>query len=105
VVLWWIGLGPVALGARRLALDHCNQVVVATTLVVLLLLFLEARGRPLAVVHDLLPLGLRGVERCCDRFLVVRVVARDVEELLGCTRRATSESVDERGAGRVILER
>jgi hypothetical protein len=56
------------------------------------------------VVHDLLPLALRGVERHSDRFLAVNVVACDVEELPGRTRRATLESVDEGGAGRVVLK-
>jgi hypothetical protein len=57
------------------------------------------------VVHDLLPLALRGVKHRGDRFLTVCVVARDVEELTGCTRHATSESVDDGGAGRVVLKR
>jgi hypothetical protein len=33
------------------------------------------------VVHDLLPLAMRGVEHRRDRLLAVCVVARDVEEL------------------------
>jgi hypothetical protein len=53
----------------------------SSTALVLLLLLLEARGRPLIVVHDLLPLAMRGVEHRRDRLLAVRVVARDVEEL------------------------
>jgi hypothetical protein len=40
-----------------------------------------------------------------DRFLAVSVVARDVEELAGRTRHAAPETMDERGAGRAILER
>jgi hypothetical protein len=51
------GLALVALGARSLAFHRRNKVVIATTLVVLLLLF-EARGLPLAMVCDLLPLSL-----------------------------------------------
>jgi hypothetical protein len=35
------------------------------------------------VVHNLLPLSLRGVERRSNRFLTVGVVAHDVEELAG----------------------
>jgi hypothetical protein len=35
------------------------------------------------VVHDLLPLALRGVERRGDRFLAIGVVARGVKELAG----------------------
>jgi hypothetical protein len=42
VVLGLCGLGRVALGARRLVLHCRDKVVIATTLVVLLLLF-EAR--------------------------------------------------------------
>jgi hypothetical protein len=49
------GLGRVALGVRRLVL-HCRDKVVITAVLVILLLLLEARGRPLAVVLDLLPL-------------------------------------------------
>jgi hypothetical protein len=57
------------------------------------------------MVHDLLPLALRGIERRGDCFLAVSVVARDVEELAGCSRHAAPESMDEGCAGRVILER
>jgi hypothetical protein len=56
------------------------------------------------VVHDLLPLALRSVERRCNRFLAVCVVSHDVEELSGRTRCAASESVDEGGTGRAVLE-
>jgi hypothetical protein len=51
------GLALIALGARSLAFHRRHKVVVAMALVVLLLLF-EARGRPLAMVRDLLPLSL-----------------------------------------------
>jgi hypothetical protein len=51
------GLALVALGARSLAFHRRDKVVVATMLVVLLLLF-EARGGPLTMVCDLLPLSL-----------------------------------------------
>jgi hypothetical protein len=57
------------------------------------------------VVHDLLPLALRSVECCGDRFLAVGVVARDVEELAGRSKHAMYESVDEGRACRAILER
>jgi hypothetical protein len=57
------------------------------------------------MVHDLLPLALRSVERCSDRFLTVGVITRDVEEPPGHTRHVVSKSVDERGAGRAVLER
>jgi hypothetical protein len=57
VVPGWCGLARVALWTRRLALYRRDKVVIATALVVLLLLF-EARGRPLAMVRDLLPLSL-----------------------------------------------
>jgi hypothetical protein len=56
------------------------------------------------VVHDFLPLALRGVERCGNRFLAVSVVAHDVEELAGRTRHAVPKSVDEGSAGCAILE-
>jgi hypothetical protein len=79
VVFRWSGLGWVALGACSLALDCRDEVVIMTMLVVLLLLF-EARGRPLVVVYDLFPLALMGVEGRRDRLLAVRVVGRDVEE-------------------------
>jgi hypothetical protein len=46
------------------------------------------------VVHDLVPLALRGIERRGNHFLVVGVVARDVEELVGHARHAEFESVD-----------
>jgi hypothetical protein len=39
--------------------------------------------------------ALRGVEHCGDRFLTVRVVVRDVEELPGRSRHVASELVDE----------
>jgi hypothetical protein len=54
VVLGRCGLGQVALGAQRLALHRRVKVVVMAALVILFLLF-KARGRPLAVVYDLLP--------------------------------------------------
>jgi hypothetical protein len=57
---------------RRLALYRRNEIVVTVALVVLLLL-LKARGRPFVVVHDLLPLALKGVERRGDRFLAIGV--------------------------------
>jgi hypothetical protein len=57
------------------------------------------------MVHDLLPLALRGVENHCDRHLTVCMVARDVEELSRGSRRAAPESVDEGGAGHAVLER
>jgi hypothetical protein len=47
---------------------------------------------------------LRGVECRCDRLLAVRMVARDVEELLRGSGHATSESVDDGGAGRAVLK-
>jgi hypothetical protein len=53
-------LALIALGARGLALHHRDKVVVAMTLVVLFFLF--ARGRSLAMVPDLFPLSLRGVQ-------------------------------------------
>jgi hypothetical protein len=57
------------------------------------------------VVHDLIPLSLRGVQRHSDRFLVVGVVARDVGELASRARHAAVEPVDEGGACRAVLER
>jgi hypothetical protein len=81
-----------------------DEVVITAALVVLLLL-LEARGHPFVVVHDFLPLALRGVECYGDRFLVVGVVARDVEELTGRARYVASESVDDGRARRAVLER
>jgi hypothetical protein len=57
------------------------------------------------VVHDLLPLALRGVERRGDRFLTVDVIACDVEELTGRARHAMPESVHEVRARRAVLER
>jgi hypothetical protein len=57
------------------------------------------------MVHDLLPLALRGVENHCDRHLTVCMVARDVEELSRGSRRAAPESVDEGGTGHAVLER
>jgi hypothetical protein len=56
------------------------------------------------MVHDLLPCALRGVERRGDCFLAICMVARDVEELPGCTRHAMFESVDEGGAGHAVLK-
>jgi hypothetical protein len=56
------------------------------------------------VVHDLLPLALRGVEYRGDCFLVVGVVARDVEEFARRARHAVPESVDELRACRAVLE-
>jgi hypothetical protein len=103
VVLGWCGLGRVALGARRLVLYRRDEVVITAELVVLLLL-LEARERPFAVVHDLLPLALRGIECRGDRFLAVDVITRDVEELVGRARHAASKSVDEGRARRAVLE-
>jgi hypothetical protein len=104
VVLGRCGLGWVALGARRLALHRRDEVIITKTLVVLFLP-LEARGRPFVVVHDLLPLALRGVERRGGRFLAIGVVARDVEELAGRARHTAPESVDEEHARCAILER
>jgi hypothetical protein len=75
---------------RRLALYRRDKVVITTALVILLLP-LEVRGHPFVVVHDLLPLALRGV-------------ARDVEELAGRARHAASESVDEGCACHAVLE-
>jgi hypothetical protein len=46
------------------------------------------------MVHDLLPLALRGVERRGHRLLAVGVVACDVEEFTCRTRHAMTESVD-----------
>jgi hypothetical protein len=57
------------------------------------------------VVHDLLPLALRGVKRRDDRFLAVGVVACDVEELVSRARQAAPEPVDEGHARRAVLER
>jgi hypothetical protein len=34
------------------------------------------RGHPFTMVHDLLPLALRGVQCCGDRLLAIGVVAR-----------------------------
>jgi hypothetical protein len=56
------------------------------------------------MVHDLLPLALRGAERRSDRFLAVGVVARDVEELASHSRHAALESMDEGCAARVVRE-
>jgi hypothetical protein len=56
------------------------------------------------MVHDLLPLALRGVECCGNRLLTVGVVARDVEELMGRAWHATLESVDEGGACHPVLK-
>jgi hypothetical protein len=57
------------------------------------------------MVHDLLPLALRGVERHGYRLLAVGVVACDVEEFAGHTRHATPELVDEGGACCSVLKR
>jgi hypothetical protein len=57
------------------------------------------------MIHDLLPLALRGAERCSHRLLTVGVVAHDVEKLPGRTRHATPKSVDEGGARRPVLKR
>jgi hypothetical protein len=103
VVPGWRRLGRVALGARRIALHHHDEVVVTMALVILIILF-KARGCPLAVVHDLLPLIVRCVQCRGDRFLAVDVVACDVEELTSCARHATPELMDEGGACRAILE-
>jgi hypothetical protein len=56
------------------------------------------------MVHDQLPLALRGVERRRGRLLVVRMV-RNVEEFPHGPEHAASESVDEGGAAHVILKR
>jgi hypothetical protein len=56
------------------------------------------------VVHDLLPLSLRGVQRRTHRLLAVGVVAHDVEEFTGPAWHATSESVDEGGASCSVLK-
>jgi hypothetical protein len=61
------------------------------------------RARSLSVVHNLLPLALRGVKRRSDRFLAIDVVARDVEEFANCARLAVPESVDEGRARRAVL--
>jgi hypothetical protein len=98
------GPGLIALGVRHLALHRRHEVVVTATLVVLLLIF-EALGRPLAVVHNLFPLSLRGVERRNNCLLAISMVARDVEELAGRARHAAPESVDKGGAGRPVLKR
>jgi hypothetical protein len=103
MVLGWCGLGRVALGARHLALYRRDEVVIAAVLVVLLLL-LEPRGRPFVVVHDLLPLALRGVEHRGDCFFTIGMVARNVEELAGRARHAAPKSVDEGRARRAVLE-
>jgi hypothetical protein len=78
-----------------------DKVFVTEALVILLL---EARGCPFAVVHDLLSLALRGVKRRGDRFLAVGVVARDVEEFASRARLATPESVNEGRARRAVLK-
>jgi hypothetical protein len=79
MILRWTSLGPAVLGPCRLALDHCDEFVITLPLVALLLL-LEALGRPITMVRDLLPLALRGVECHHDRLLAVCMVACDVEE-------------------------
>jgi hypothetical protein len=56
------------------------------------------------MVHDLLPLALRGVQRCGNRFLAIDVVARDVNELTGRARHVMPESVDEGRARHAILK-
>jgi hypothetical protein len=82
MILRRTSLGWAVLGPCRLALDRCDEVVITPSLVaLLLLLLLEARGRPLAMVHDLLPLALRGVECHRDCLLAVRMIACDVKEL------------------------
>jgi hypothetical protein len=58
-----------------------------------------------AVVHDLFPLALRGVEHRGDRFLAVGVVARNVKELASRAGHVVPESVDEGRARRAVLER
>jgi hypothetical protein len=103
VVPGWYGLARVALWTRRLALYRREKVIITTALVVLLLLF-EARRRSLAMVHDLFPLALRGVERRSNRLLTVGVVARDIEEFTSRTRHATPESVDEGGTRHPVLK-
>jgi hypothetical protein len=57
------------------------------------------------VVHDLIPLALRGVKRRDNHFLTVSVIARDVEELVSRARHAVPEPVDEGRARRAMLER
>jgi hypothetical protein len=57
------------------------------------------------MVHNLLPLALRGVHCCGNRLLAVSVVARDVEELTGRAWHATPESVDEGRSRRAVLKR
>jgi hypothetical protein len=56
------------------------------------------------MVHDLLPLALRGDQRRSYCLLAIGMVARDVEEFTGRARHATLESVDEGGAHRAILK-
>jgi hypothetical protein len=56
------------------------------------------------MVHDLLPLALRDVNRRGHRLLAVSVVACDVEEFPCRTRHVTPELVDEGGARRPVLK-
>jgi hypothetical protein len=88
-------LGWIVLGACGLALDYRDEVVVATMLVIILLLFDQ----------DLLPLALRGVEGRRDRFLTVCVVGRDVEDFSSSSGSPPPYMVDEGGAGGIILKR
>jgi hypothetical protein len=56
------------------------------------------------MVHDLLPLALRDVNRRGHRLLAVSVVACDVEEFPCRTRHVTPELVDEGGARCPVLK-
>jgi hypothetical protein len=56
------------------------------------------------MVHDLLPLSLRGAQHRGHRLLTVGMVSRDVEEFTGRARHATPESVDEGGARCAVLK-
>jgi hypothetical protein len=56
------------------------------------------------MVHDLLPLTLRGVECCSNHLLAIGVVARDIEELTGRAWHAAPESVYEGGASCLVLK-
>jgi hypothetical protein len=49
--------------------------VTVLAVLLLIILLLEARGRPLAIVHDLFPLSLGSVEGFRHRLLAIRVVA------------------------------
>jgi hypothetical protein len=56
------------------------------------------------MVHDLLPLALRGVERHSNRLFAVSMVACDVEELVGRAWYATPELMEKGGACCPILK-